>query len=445
MWWVEPTSRRQRVAWAFGVYALTSLVYFAFAAPATLREHTPWNHYALLADGWLDGRFHLNGPPPDYTGNNDFARFSGQWYVVFPPFPAVLLVPLVYLAGTPEHVQDGQFFIWLAGLGPAVLLLVLEKLKRVGASSRSFRENLFLALLMAFGTVYFFTAEQGTVWYAAHVVAVTLVALFLLFALDAEKPVLAGWMLGLAFLTRPPVLLAGGLFVVEALRASLGRPANLPERTAVLAELDVRKLLGLLARFVAPIAFLLGLSLLHNQVRFGDPFEFGYRFLDVAWRARIEKWGLFDYHYLGRNLAVILTSLPWWDPAGQPRLQVSGHGLALWLTTPAYFWLLWPKKAPGLARLLLPTLYVCAFLVALPTLFYQNTGWVQFGYRFSNDYVVVLFPLLALGGRSLRGAFAAAALYAVLVNGIGAATFNRSSFAEYYASDRAQPILHHRD
>src|SRR4029078_1172959 len=48
-----------------------------------------------------------------------------------------------------------------------------------------------------------------------------------------------------------------------------------------------------------------------NAARFGDPFEVGYRYLRVAWHARIEKWGLFSYHYLARNLGVLVTSLPW--------------------------------------------------------------------------------------------------------------------------------------
>ena len=38
-------------------------------------------------------------------------------------------------------------------------------------------------------------------------------------------------------------------------------------------------------------------------------------------------------------------------------------------------------------------------------LFYQNSGWVQFGYRFSLDYMVFLIALLAVGGNRL-GVFA---------------------------------------
>src|SRR5256885_1197137 len=79
--------------------------------------------------------------------------------------------------------------------------------------------------LLAFGTVYFFTAVQGEVWFAAHVVAVPLIAGYLMCAPGAERPVLAGLLLVLAFATRGmPVALGGVLFVLEAARVSLRAP-----------------------------------------------------------------------------------------------------------------------------------------------------------------------------------------------------------------------------
>ncbi len=105
--------------------------------------------------------------------NNDFAEFGGKTFISVPPLPAVLMLPFVKLAGSPENFRDGQFILWLAGIGPAVLLLVLEKLRRTGRSPRTELENVALSLLFAFGTVYFFTAVEGTVWFAAMVVGVT--------------------------------------------------------------------------------------------------------------------------------------------------------------------------------------------------------------------------------------------------------------------------------
>ena len=59
--------RKRRVALALAVYVLCTLVFFLFAKPERLHEHTPFNHFALLAESWLEGRLDLGGPPPAYA------------------------------------------------------------------------------------------------------------------------------------------------------------------------------------------------------------------------------------------------------------------------------------------------------------------------------------------------------------------------------------------
>jgi hypothetical protein len=432
-------ARKRRLVWALCIYTGITLALMACAPPGVLSEHTRYNHFALLAEAWLRGRLDLGGPPPAYAGGNDFASYDGRWFVVFPPFPALLLTPLVALAGSAEAVCDGRFFLLLAGLAPAVLFLALEKLRRDGDSLRSELENVALACLFCFGSVYFFSSVQGTVWFAAHVVAAVLTCSYLLFALRAERPLLAGLCLALGFATRTPLLLAAPLFVLEALRgAHLAEPLG----PGWFQRYDVRRLSKALAWFALPLVVVLGITLWHNAARFGDAFEVGYRYLNIAWAKRIAKWGLFGFHYLGRNLGVMLSSLPWFPAAGGA-LQISGHGLALWLTTPMYLWLLAPR-----ARRLSPTarhLLLAAALVALPTLFYQNTGWVQFGYRFSNDYAPLLFLLLAILGPPLRGTFVVASAFAVIVNFFGALTFGRPEHARFYAIEPTQRVIYQPD
>jgi hypothetical protein len=430
-------ARRRGLLGALGIYALVTLVLLACAPPDVLTTHTRYNHFALLAEAWLEGRLDLGGAPPAYAQNNDFALFDGKWFVVFPPFPSVLLLPLVALSGSAEAVCDGRFFLLLAGLAPAALFLVLETLRQRGESKRSELENVALACLFCFGSVYFFSSVQGTVWFAAHVVAAVLTCLYLLCALGGQRPLLAGVCLGLAFATRTPLLFAAPFFVLEAVRAAQLAKARGP---GWLQRHELRRLLPALAWFALPLVLVLGLTLWHDAARFGDPFEVGYRYLSVAWSKRIAKWGLFDYHYLARNLGVMLTSLPWF-PAEGGAVQINGHGLALWLTTPMYLWLAFVKRWSPLTRNLL----LSVALVALPTLFYQNTGWVQFGYRFSNDYAPLLFALLALVGPPLRGAFMVASAFAVIVNFFGAITFGRPEHAKFYFIDPTQRVLYQPD
>lgn len=459
--WLRPESRSRRLILALLVYASTTVVFAAFAGSERLTEHTPFNHYALLADAWLHGRQDLAGGPPPYAMNNDFAEFHGKTYVSFPPLPAMLMLPFVKLAGSAENFCDGQFAVELAGIAPAALLLVLEKLRRTGRSARTERENIVLSLLFAFGTVYFFTAVEGTVWFVAMVVASAVEALYLLWALDAERPVLAGAMLACAYMSRPHVVFMAPLFAFEALRVSTrGGLGSLqdwrrdPRR--ILGHLDVPALGRRYAAFAAPVLVALAIATWMNWTRYdrATPLWFDHEFLTVGWHARIMKWGLVGYHYLGKNLGIALSSLPWLPPHGGslPRsapFQINEHGLALWFTTPLYLWVLWPKRIEGAAAPDRKWLYVLvAVSAAFPAafdLFYQNSGWRQFGYRFSNDYSVALFVLIAIGARSMRGLFAAAAAWSVAWNTFGAATFDKAAADRFYFREGSQTVVYQPD
>jgi hypothetical protein len=457
--WTRQGSSSRRTLFAVGLYVATVAVFAAFAGADRLSEHTAYNHYALLADAWLHHRQDLVHGPPPYAMNNDFAEYEGKTYISFPPFPAVLMVPFVKLAGSPENFRDGQFVIWLAGVAPAVLFLVLEKLRRTGRSPRTEVENVIYCVLFAFGTVYFFTAVEGTVWYAAMVVATAAAGLYTLWSLDAERPLLAGAMMGIAYLSRPPVLWTSLLFGLEALRVSTrgglpidGTPFARVRQT--LSRLDVRALARRYALFAAPILLAFAVMAWMNWTRYrrASPFPFDHAFLTVAWRSRIAKWGLLGYHYLGKNLGIALTSLPWLSPKdgvtefGSP-FKVNEHGLALWFTTPLYMWLLWPKRFDGQPdrKWLYVVVALSAALPATMDLLYQNTGWRQFGYRFSNDYCILLFVLLALGARPMRVLFAAAAAWSIAWNAFGAATFDKARFDRFYYRDGSQTVVYQPD
>ena len=461
------TPDRRRWLLAIAVYAVTVGVYALFAGKQRLTQHTPFNHFTHLADAWLHGRQDIVRGGPSYAGGNDFAEFNGKTYISFPPLPALLMLPFVALAGSPERFQDGQFIVWIAGLGPAFLFLVLEKLRRTGRSLRTEAENLVFTALFAFGTVYFFTAVQGTVWFAGHVVGVACISAFLLFAFDAERPLLAGTAIGAAFLTRPTTALVAVLFLVEAIRVSstaddasdpvrLG-PPSLDRLVRLLRRIDAAAFAKRLALFSAPVLVALGIASWMNWTRFHNPSPsaFGHEHLAVFWKQRMATWGLFGYHYLPKNLGVMLTILPWLPPHGKRVLdgayfKINEHGLALWWTTPLYLWLFAPKKRTSEEGVpyggwLVGTVLLAAAGPFVMNLFYQNSGWQQFGYRFSNDYAPFLVVALALGNRRQGALFWTALLWAVAWNAFGALSFQRAGFENYYFVDGSQTILYQGD
>lgn len=423
------------------LFSVCAVVYLAVLGERALSP-SPNNHFVHLADGWLHGQLSILGDRP--PGNNDWALYEGRWFVSFPPFPAVLLTPFVAIWGTA--VLDRLIWALVAAAGPALLFVLLRALRQRDDVNRSLRDVWLLSGLFAFGTVFFFVAVQGSVWFAAHVVATSLLVLYVLFGLEARRPVLAGLVLGLCFMTRASTAFACVFFALEICRAHRRENAPAldldawPPRLALryLAGVDWPRALRAAGLFAAPILVIGALAMWHNHARFDDPFVFGHEHLQVGWRTRIERWGLFNYHYLPKNLAIFWASLPWLS-AQAPHVTVSAHGLALWFTTPNLLWTLWPRRID--ARLV--SLYAAVIVVGLIDLAYQNSGWVQFGYRFSLDYMPFLFVALLLGGRRFGPGFHLLAAFAVAVNLFGAITFDRAW--EYYDVERSQTRIFQPD
>lgn len=467
----------------FVIWLVFAAIYTGTSGPRIVAP-TENNHYVKLAESLLDGRLDLPGVPP---GMNDWAcydesderaderaeraarrhehltpiearrcddaafrthRDGEHWYVSFPPFPGLVVLPAVAAArALDRQVLDALYWAIIAGLAPACVYLLLRRLRALRRSERTAGEDLILTILFGLGTVFYFVAVQGEVWFAAQVVSCTLLPLYLLASLEGRHPLWAGLALGALFLTRPTTMPFGLFFVAEALEA-LRRPGALPDArlvgplgrlAAAVAETPRRQLLVRLTLFGLPV-LLVGLAAMWmNDQRFHDPFEFGHSYLLIAWRDRIETYGLFDYHYVSRNVAVFLGGLPWISRHGY--VTIGGHGLAIWITTPALALVLWPRRKldAGMKVLALATLLVCLWNLA-----YQNSGWLQFGYRFSLDYTAPLIVLLAVGGRPVKSpGFLAALVFAVAVNLFGAITFNRAP--QFYDHDTSQTRIFEPD
>jgi hypothetical protein len=440
------------------------------ASSGRLRQHSPYNHYVYLAEGWLHGRLALAGAPPNendwakvdvlvlrdgrtvkgsYGGRggpgdrfyplagrsetiaaNQIVSRSAIRYVSFPPFPAVPMLPFVAVAGLAFN--DVVFTALWAALNPVLLFLLLRSLVRRGLSRRSPGDDLWLTLMFGVGSVYFYCSVVGQVWFTAHVVAVTTVIGFAWAAVGARRPALAGLFVGLGLGTRPPGLgFMAVLFLWEAIHSS--RALTRTEGSGgKLRFRPNRELLLKLARFAAPLSAILVVLMLHNWVRFQNPFEFGHRYLNVQWQERIQRFGLLNYHFLSRNLAAALVLLPriltkW------PYVRISQHGMSMLVTSPALVYTVMPAER---SRLAVP-LWLTVLFTALPSLLYQNSGYVQVGYRFSLDYLVFLMMLLAVGNRPLSRLWKSLIVISIPINLFLAIIFDR--YGEFTYDDSFFP------
>jgi hypothetical protein len=447
------------------IYVCALGAYLA-ASGGRLARHSNDNHFVYLADSLLHGRLDMRVNPPhdnDWAKveeltlvdgrtvrgaflrvggvqdrfrttrgqllnlpSTEIARRSHRWYVSFPPLPAVVMLPFVAIFGM--QLNDVLFTILLAAAAPALLYALLRRLRESGLSGRSVTDDLWLTGLFGVGTVFYFCAVIGQVWYTALVVAVLCILGYAWCALDARHPALAGLFLGLAFLARGPgPLFMFPLFVWEAVRTAARAGATpAPGLRGALAVTDWGRVGRALVRFGLPVLVIGGLAAAFNYARFDSLTEFGHTYLNVRWTGRIQRWGLFNYHFVSRNLAAWLVLTPR-VLAKWPYVQVSWHGMSLFLTTPAFGLLLWPKLRSRLHWPLWLTILPVFVMQAL----YQNDGWVQFGYRFSLEFNVFLVLLLALGGRRVGWTMRTLILVGVAINLFGAVTFGRMPFFYY--------------
>jgi hypothetical protein len=385
-----------------------SLAAYALSSDGLLAHQSLAPHFVYQADAFLHGQLALAVPRPPNL--NDWVLRDGRWYVSFPPFPALLMVPFVAVFGL--SFNDVTFTLFFSAANVALLYRLLRRIQL----DRAGWEHVAFALIYGFGTLAWSCGIRGEVWYTAETIGVTLTLLYLHAALGARHPILAGLAVACAAITRAPLAFSAVFFLFEALSpdgpVEWGRLRD-PARWRVALPKLVPYALAIGAVAV-PMAWM-------NYARFGSFGEFGHSHLYAnRVNEQIRRYGLFHYAFLERNLHDAFTRLP--EIQLQPfRIGFNGEGMSLFVTTPLFLYLLAPRQKPRLHR----ALWLTVALVAIPGFFYQNSGYYQFGFRFSLDYTPYLILLLALGGRPFTGLFWLAAFAGLAVNAWGAAVFNR--------------------
>jgi hypothetical protein len=371
--------------------------------------------YGSRTGGPVDRFYPLRGKPETVPAGDIVSRSSIR-YVSFPPFPAVLMAPFVAIWGL--SFNDVIWNAMWAGLNPMLLFLLLRHLRARGESPRSQVDDLWLTAMFGVGSVYYFCSVLGQVWFSAQIVAVTLSIGYVWASLGARRPMLAGLFVALGIATRPPWLVIP-LFFFEAARAIGGWGAlRTPAGRRAFGKATLR--------FSLPIAVVGIILAVLNAARFGSPFEFGHRFLAVQWQERMFRFGLFNYHFLSRNLAAALILLPRLMTHA-PYVKISQHGMSMLITSPNLAYTVLPQVPHPLRR----ALWLTILMTAVPSLLYHSSGYVQFGYRYSLDYLIFFMVLLAISSRPLTKLFRCLVILSFAVNLFLAITFDRQMQFSY--------------
>ena len=419
-----------------------------------------YNHFVWQAEAFLDGRAAIRYPVydgPDGRGNNLFqdvvlttgpnGETTGYALLPFPPLPAVVLMPFVAVWGL---ATDAQLVAALLGaVDVAIAFWVLGRLP-IGP-----RVRIATTLFLGLGTVLWYAAELGTTWYLAHVVAMGLTLLAIGVALSND-PVAAA---GLADPVREPAapasdghapdapashplrwrfgldrsqVLAGILFGL-ACTARLTVVFGLPFFLLVGGGGDRRRRgISALVGMAIPIGILVGYTYVTTGHLTNPGYETLYR-IEAIFYPELgyhRDWAIEDPRYLVQNLPLLIAGLPdilpacapgavrgLFDPAC-PVAAPRDVGMGLFLTSPAWLLAFASLRWFGRDRLVTGAA-LAVLLIAVVDLMHFSQGWVQFGYRFSNDYAPFALLLVALaleaGGRLRRIGYGLIALSIAIV------------------------------
>lgn len=435
--WVD---RLPAIAIGVGLVALAAAAYWL---PGSDRFY---NHFVWQALAFLDGRVAIDWPVPGFPEGNDWMQdvyplreLNGSptgALLPFPPLPAIVLLPFVAIWGLATDIRAVS-----VGLGAVAAGLAWWAL---GGLAVSRRIRLATTVFFAFGTVFWYAAQLGTTWFFAHVVAVTFLLLALGLALRAdpaadEEPSEedgpgSAFRSGLRQLARPLSLIDRRQFLVGLL---FGIAAT--ARLTVVFGAPFFMLVGgggswVRRSFSAGLGAIIpvGLLVAYNVATTGHVLHPGYE-----WQYQREAqgyptlgynpdWAIEDIRYLPQNLEIFLAATPAVLPdrlpdafgnPGEPACAEPGAerglfdeecplvipktiGMSILLTSPAYL-LLVPALLRRRSRLVAGA-YLAVVAIAFVNLLHFSQGWVNFGYRFSNDFVVFALPLVALG-MSRRG------------------------------------------
>lgn len=333
-------------------------------------------HFSYLASSFLQGKTYFLTQPGSW---GDTVFFKGHHYWPEGPFPSIILMPFVALFSLfNQFFSHGylQFFIVLG-----VFYLVFKITRKFEYSQN---DSLYLAFAFCFSSAFLGVAMSPWSWYFSQVTTVFLEFLVINEYLSNRRYLLLGLLSGFLVATRTTASLT---ILYIALHAILVVNASFSSKLKNLLKLSVPYII-----FIAVLA-------LYNFLRFGNVFEQGYSWClcgDFHTYAR-EYYGILSLLHIPGNLYYFLLSVPlpvFKDAVSHvlqfPFVKANTWGMSIFVTSPIFFYLFLLSYKDKLSKILIVT----AIVIAIPIFLYYGIGYRQFGYRYSLDFLPLLFFLL---------------------------------------------------
>lgn len=381
---LEPSTRRADPLRGLAVFAspavacVASLAVYALVTmmKGDFGRSSRWNFYPYLADAFMHGQLHLRVLP---RTTHDLSLFNDQYYLYWPPLPAFLMMPFVWIGGL--EISDFLFNTVVGAINVGLVTAVIRAARNRGLFELPDDRIGLLALFFAFGTVHFVLAVGGGVWKTGQLVGFAWVACVYLIAILATgwwAFAAAGVAVAASLTTRSHLFLAAIWPAFELLRRHWTRGLRF---------LAGASALGLVPVVIAGLAFAA-----YNHARFGSVTDVGinHHLMHEHFREGFEKYGTFSIHFAPKNLYYQFLAYP------LPLRSESLEGGSLFLMSPIFFAAFWAFRRPSASTWVLLATCVATYI---PIMMLLGTGWQQWGPRYLLDFTLPLMLLVAMGIR----------------------------------------------
>ncbi len=234
-----------------------------------------WNSYEIQADSWLKGRLDI-----DNRTYLELAIFQEKYYVSFPPFPSVVMLPFIAILGL-GNVPNNLIMFVVATMTVILAYRILRKFETSEVNS------ILISLSMVAGSSILALSLNGGVWFVAQLFNLFLCTLAVKYLLEGKKA-RTYFCLALAVGCRP----FSAVYLIASFLYFL-----IKDREFGFVKAVCKNLLPLLPMIIVALIYM-G----YNYARFGNPLEFGHNYLPEFTSGGEGNYGQFSLNYLWPNL-----------------------------------------------------------------------------------------------------------------------------------------------
>lgn len=170
-------------------FLVTFLVYsVTIPNPILWRLQLKYDFFIWLADAFLNARLHII-EHHEFLG--ELVPVDGKFYVIYPPMPAVVLLPFVAIWGT--NFSQALASIIFGSINVILVFLLMRKL------TKDLQFQIWMTLLFGFGTIHWYHASWGAAWYFAQIISFHFLNLAIYETFAKRRTLVIGLLLGASY------------------------------------------------------------------------------------------------------------------------------------------------------------------------------------------------------------------------------------------------------